>query len=65
MSNTFVLLAAEYDTDSKMLAVHSWNVAPQNGTYTCDVKNPGAKIKCFLLRATSYTPVLTPFSPLA
>ena len=65
MSNTFVLLAAEYDTDSKMLAVQSWNVAPQNGTYTCDVKNPGAKIKCFLLRATSYTPVLTPFSPLA
>lgn len=65
MSNTFVLLAAEYDTDGKMLAVHSWNVAPQNGTYTCGVKNPGAKIKCFLLRATSYTPVLTPFSPLA
>ena len=65
MSNTFVLLAAEYDMDGKMLAVHSWNVAPQNGTYTCGVKNPGAKIKCFLLRATSYTPVLTPFSPLA
>ena len=63
--NTFVLLAAEYDTDSKMLAVHSWNVAPQEDTYTCDVKNPGAKIKCFLLRATSYTPVLPPFSPLA
>ena len=65
MSNTFVLFAAEYDTDGKMLAVHSWNVAPQKGTYTCDVKNPGAKIKCFLLRATSYTPLLTPFSPLA
>ena len=59
MSNTFVLLAAEYDTDGKMLAVQSWNVEPQNGTYTCGVKNPGAKIKCFLLRATSYTPVLT------
>ena len=65
MSNTFVLLAAEYDTDGKMLAVQSWNVEPQEDTYTCDVKNPGAKIKCFLLRATSYTPVLTPFSPLA
>lgn len=65
MSNTFVLFAAEYDTDDKMLAVHSWNDAPQNGTYTCGVKNPGAKIKCFLLRATSYTPVLAPFSPLA
>ena len=65
LSNTFVLLAAEYDTDGKMLAVHSWNVAPQKDTYTCGVKNPGAKIKCFLLRATSYTPVLTPFSPLA
>lgn len=65
MSNTFVLLAAEYDADGKMLAVHSWNVAPQKDTYTCDVKNPGAKIKCFLLRATSYTPVLTLFSPLA
>lgn len=65
MSNTFVLLAAEYDADGKMLAVHSWNVAPQEDTYTCDVENPGAKIKCFLLRATSYTPVLTPFSPLA
>ena len=65
MSNTFVLLAAEYDTGGKMLAVQSWNVAPQEDTYTCDVKNPGAKIKCFLLRATSYTPILTPFSPLA
>lgn len=65
MSNTFVLLAAEYDTGGKMLAVQSWNVAPQEDTYTCGVKNPGAKIKCFLLRATSYTPVLTPFSPLA
>lgn len=63
--NTFVLLAAEYDTDGKMLAVQSWNVAPQKDTYTCGVKNPGAKIKCFLLRATSYTPILTPFSPLA
>ena len=61
----FLLFAAEYDTDGKMLAVHSWNVEPQKDTYTCDVKNPGAKIKCFLLRATSYTPVLTPFSPLA
>ena len=65
MSNTFVLLAAEYDTGGKMLAVQSWNVAPQKDTYTCGVKNPGAKIKCFLLRATSYTPVLAPFSPLA
>ena len=65
MSNTFVLLAAEYDTGGKMLAVQSWNVAPQEDTYACGVKNPGAKIKCFLLRATSYTPVLTPFSPLA
>ena len=64
MSNPFVLLAAEYDTDGKMLAVQSWNVE-QKDTYTCGVKNPGAKIKCFLLRATSYTPVLTPFSPLA
>lgn len=65
MSNTFVLLAAEYDTDGKMLAVHSWNVAPQEDTYTCGVKNPGVKIKCFLLRYGSNTPVLTPFSPLA
>ena len=48
-----------------MVSLNSWNVAPQKDTYTCDVKNPGAKIKCFLLRATSYTPVLTPFSPLA
>ena len=65
MSNTFVLLAAEYDADGKMLAVQSWNVEPQKDTYTCDVKNSGAKIKCFLLRANGYTPVLTPFSPLA
>ena len=64
-SGTFVLFAAEYDADGKMLAVHSWNVAPQNGTYTCNVKNPGAKIKCFLLRYGSNTPVLAPFSPLA
>ena len=48
-----------------MVSLNSRNVAPQKDTYTCDVKNPGAKFKCFLLRATSYTPVLTPFSPLA
>ena len=62
--NTFVLIAAEYDADNKMLAVHTWDVAPQNDTYDCDV-NPGATVKCFLLRANSYTPVLAPFSPLA
>ena len=60
---TFVLIAAEYDANGKMLAVHSWNVDMGAGDYTCDV-NPGAKIKCFLLRANSYTPVLAPFSPL-
>lgn len=65
MSNTFVLFAAEYDTDGRMLAVHSWDIVPEKGAYTHEVMNSGAKIKCFLLRATSYTPVLTPFSPLA
>ena len=63
--NTFVLLAAEYDADGRMLAVHSWDIVPEKGAYTHEVMNSGAKIKCFLLRATSYTPVLTPFSPLA
>lgn len=65
LPNTFVLLAAEYDADDKMLAVQSWNVEPQKGAYTHEVMNSGAKIKCFLLRYGSNTPVLASFSPLA
>ena len=60
--DTFVLIAAEYDADGKMLAVHTWAIEPQNDTYDCDV-DPSARIKCFLLRKDSYTPVLAPFSP--
>ena len=60
-----MLLAAEYDADGKMLAVHSWDIVPEKGAYTHEVMNSGAKIKCFLLRYGSNTPVLAPFSPLA
>ncbi len=64
-SGTFVLFAAEYDADGRMLAVQSWDIVPEKGAYTHEVMNSGAKIKCFLLRYGSNTPVLAPFSPLA
>ncbi len=54
--DAFVLFVAEYDTDGRLLAVHSEKITPESGTYTFKVQ-PGAKIKCFLLRTDTYTPL--------
>lgn len=60
--NAFVLFVAEYDADGRLLAVYSANITPESGTYTFKVQ-PGAKIKCLLLRTDTYSPLLGAFSP--
>ena len=60
--DAFVLFVAEYDADSRLLAVHSENITPESGIYTFKVQL-GAKIKCFLLRTDTYAPLFGTFSP--
>lgn len=62
--DAFVLFVAEYGADGRLLAVHSEKITPDSGTYTFKVQ-PGAKIKCFLLRTDTYTPLFAAFSPKA
>lgn len=63
-SDAFVLFVAEYGADGRLLAVHSEKITPESGTYTFKVQ-PGAEIKCFLLRTDTYTPLFAAFSPKA
>lgn len=63
-SDAFVLFVAEYAADGRLLAVHSEKITPESGTYTFTVQ-PGAEIKCFLLRTDTYTPLFAAFSPKA
>ena len=63
-SDAFVLFVAEYAADGRLLAVHSEKITPESGTYTFKVQ-PGATIKCFLLRTDTYTPLFAAFSPKA
>ena len=62
--SAFVLFVAEYAADGRLLAVHSEKITPESGTYTFTVQ-PGAEIKCFLLRTDTYTPLFAAFSPKA
>ena len=59
-----MLFVAEYAADGRLLAVHSEKITPESGTYTFTVQ-PGAEIKCFLLRTDTYTPLFAAFSPKA
>lgn len=63
-SDAFVLFVAEYGADGRLLAVHSEKITAESGTYTFKVQ-PGAEIKCFLLRTDTYTPLFAAFSPKA
>lgn len=63
-SEAFVLFVAEYGADGRLLAVHSEKITAESGTYTFKVQ-PGATIKCFLLRTDTYTPLFAAFSPKA
>lgn len=63
-SDAFVLFVAEYGTGGRLLAVHSEKITAESGTYTFKVQ-PGAEIKCFLLRTDTYTPLFAAFSPKA
>ena len=61
-SDAFVLFVAEYAADGRLLAVHSEQITAESSTYTFKVQ-PGATIKCFLLRTDTYTPLFGAFSP--
>ena len=58
-----ILFVAEYGKDDRMLAVQSKTVEPGTAAYTFTVQNPGAKLKCFLLRKDTYTPLFEAFTP--
>ena len=58
-----ILFVAEYGKDGRMLAVQSKTVEPGTAAYTFTVKNSGAKLKCFLLRKDTYTPLFEAFTP--
>ena len=58
-----ILFVAEYDKDNRMLAVQSKTVESGTAAYTFTVKNSGAKLKCFLLRKDTYTPLFEAFTP--
>lgn len=62
-SDAFILFVAEYDKDNRMLAVQSKAVESGTADYTFTVQNPGAKLKCFLLRKDTYTPLFEAFTP--
>ena len=62
-SDAFILFVAEYSKDGRMLAVQSKTVEPGTAAYTFTVKNSGAKLKCFLLRKDTYTPLFEAFTP--
>ena len=56
-----VLFVAEYDANNgKMTAVHIQDVTSKQTSFTV---NSSSKIKCFLLRKDTYTPLLEAFSP--
>lgn len=61
--DSFVLFVAEYGTDGRLLAVRSQTVEPGTAAYTFTVQNSGAKLKCFLLRKDTYTPLFEAFTP--
>ena len=63
-SDAFVLFVEEYGADGRLLAVHSEKITAESGTYAFKVQ-PGAEIKCFLLRNDTYTPLFAAFSPKA
>ena len=65
ISDAFVLFVAEYDTYGRLLAVHSEKITAGSSTYIFKVQNSGATIKCFLLRADTYSPLFAAFSPKA
>ena len=58
-----ILFVAEYGKDDRMLAVQSKTVEPGTAAYTFTVQNSGAKLKCFLLRKDTYTPLFEAFTP--
>lgn len=59
MDNTVLLFVAEYDNDGRMTAVHIENVTLGKSSYTFKVSS--SKIKCFLLNAQTYTPLMEAF----
>ena len=62
-SDACILFVAEYGKDNRMLAVQRKTIEPGTAAYTFTVKNSGTKLKCFLLRKDTYTPLFEAFTP--
>ena len=59
MDNTVLLFVAEYSADGRLLTAQSQAVKPGTPDYTFKVSSN--KIKCFLLNAQTYTPLMEAF----
>lgn len=59
MDNTVLLFVAEYSADGRLLTAQSQAVKPETPDYTFKVSSN--KIKCFLLNAQTYTPLMEAF----
>lgn len=59
MDNTVLLFVAEYSADGRLLTAQSQAVKPETPDYTFKVSS--SKIKCFLLNAQTYTPLMEAF----
>lgn len=59
MDNTVLLFVAEYGADGRLLTAQSQAVKPETPDYTFKVSSN--KIKCFLLNAQTYTPLMEAF----
>ena len=59
MDNTVLLFVAEYGADGRLLTAQSQAVKPETPDYTFKVSS--SKIKCFLLNAQTYTPLMEAF----
>ncbi len=57
-----LLFVAEYSADGRLLTAQSQAVKLGTPAYTFKVQNPNAKIKCFLLNAKTYSPLMEPFT---
>ena len=60
MDNTVLLFVAEYDNDGRLLTAQSQTVKLGTPDYTFKVVSSN-KIKCFLLNAQTYTPLMEAF----
>ena len=61
MNDTVLLFVAEYNEEGRLLTAQSQSVKLGESTYTFTVQKSGTKVKCFLLRTGTYTPLMDAF----